>query len=261
MLANMPQGPTLKMLSFLAPQVGGWTEQPPFHCDRDLLPVLRNWFAIAARKPATDHAAALLLADRVAGRLSECDEFNDSESDQLSESDQNSQTAPDSLESGMAKLGIEIETPARIGPKYYNGNLLAQVRKFAPEGPVNELSWVAQLDQRCGWSRDSGADCDSFIQSGEDFLKRFPPDEWTPTVHLLLAEACTLDFENFYVGNSSSLDSPAEADKLLLKAAQHYRAWYANSDIDRNRRLVWEEIWSLEAGLGPWLMVPGELKD
>ena len=75
MLARLPEAPTLEMLSFLAPQAGDRFEQPRFFCDRQLVPVLRNWFTLAARSSPEQHAAALLVADAVADRLSDCEEF------------------------------------------------------------------------------------------------------------------------------------------------------------------------------------------
>jgi hypothetical protein len=114
---------------------------------------------------------------------------------------------------------------------------------------------MAILDQRCHWDDNSdSADCDKVIKEGETFLMRFPEDEWTPSVHLILAEAYALSASN---PNEDSSPTPqptrAEWEK---KTMAHYRAWYAKSANERDRALVWQEIWAIGAGMGPWLMMP-----
>jgi hypothetical protein len=260
LIARLPEAPTLEMLSFLAPQVGDWREQPPLFCNRELAPVLRNWFALAAKATPERHAAALLVADAVAGRLSDCDEFSDTEENVPPQSGMPPEGTDEDLRKSLAELGIKTEKSARPGPEYYTGNLIAQVRKLAPGGVVNELSWIATLDQRCQWSATIDSNCMDFIQSGEAFLLRFPADEWTPSVHLLLAEAYSITAVEESEEAAPTSEKAAENPELLTKAAAHYRAWYATSTNERDRALVWEEIWGIEAGLGPRLMVPEQLR-
>ena len=62
MLARLPEAPTLDMLSFLAPQEGDQGEQPRFFCDKQLVPALRNWFTLAARKRSGTVAPRLCLS-------------------------------------------------------------------------------------------------------------------------------------------------------------------------------------------------------
>jgi hypothetical protein len=258
MLARLPVAPTFDMLSFLSPQVGDYWEQPPFFCDRQLVPVLRNWFALAARATPERHAAALLLADAVADRLSDCVEFSDSDDDVSPEDEKSLAGSYEDLKKNLAAFGIATGKSARPGPEYYTGNLLAEVRKLAPSGVVNELSWIASLDQRCQWSSESDSDCAEFIKSGESFLLRFPSDEWTPSVHLLLAEAYSITAADLDEDGLAAPDSGKA--KLPMKAAAHYRAWYEGSTNERDRALVWQEIWGIEAGMGPHLMVPEQLR-
>ena len=254
-LARLPEGPTLDMLSFLAPQVGEPSEQPPFHCRRQLVPFVRRWMGLAAKIQPERHAAALVLANEVLGRLSECDEFSDSDDYVPSEADGTHGDTDDALRKDLNDLGIETWKSARPGPERYAGNLLEQVPKLAPNGPMNELYRMAILNERCRWSSISGSDCSDIIKEGESFLSTFPPDEWTPSVHLILAEAYaitaadTSDFD--YVGHPDP--NKAELEKM---AALHYRAWYAKSTNWRDRGLVWREIWALDAGIGPWLNLP-----
>ncbi|MGB6691753.1 MAG: hypothetical protein WBE76_28265 [Terracidiphilus sp.] len=253
-LARLPEAPTLEMLAFLAPQAGDRWEQPTFQCDSQLVPVLRKWLALAAQATPRQHAAALLLADAVADRLSDCDELADSSSPEVGAIQEKYY---DDLKKNLHELGIETDKSARPGPEYYAGNLIEEARKLAPDGVVNELSWIATLDQRCQWSSISDSHCAQFIQQGERFLTRFPSDEWTPSVHLLLAEAYSITAED-RGPDSDELD--LDDAGLLKKAAAHYRAWYASSANERDRALVWQEIWGLDAGLGPWLMVPDQLR-
>jgi hypothetical protein len=166
----------------------------------------------------------------------------------------------DDLKKNLTELGIETDKSARPGPEFYTGNLIAQARKLASAGVVNELSWIATLDQRCQWSAISDADCADFIQSGEAFLLRFPADEWTPSVHLLLAEAYSITAAEDREEAAPTSQKAAESSELLARAAAHYRAWYSTSTNQRDRALVWEEIWGIEAGLGPRLMVPEQLR-
>lgn len=252
-LAQLPEVPTLDMLSFLAPQVGDSNEQPPFYCDRQLIPVLRKWMALAAQSKPEQHAAALLLANEVLGRLSECEEFAEEPFNSSFETDDEWDNAHDSLEKDLKELGIETWKSARPGPEQYAGNLLAQVPKLAPTGPVNELYRMAILDDRCVWSQITELDCTIIIKEGESFLSSFPQDEWTPSVHLILAEAYTLS--SAVTGGYSPTPDP-EKTALEKKAEVQYRAWYAKSKNQRDRALVWEEIWALDAGMGPWLNLP-----
>jgi hypothetical protein len=101
-------------------------------------------------------------------------------------------------------------------------------------------------------------DCTDFIKEGESFLTHFPEDEWTPGVHLILAETYSLTAAELDEGDSAT--AAPEKDELLKRAMAHYRAWYASSANARDRVLVRQEIWGIEAGMGPWLMVPGELR-
>ena len=253
-LAGLPKEPTLNMLSFLAPQAGDQWEQPPFHCHKQLVPVLRKWMSLAAQSAPERHAAALLLANEVLDRLSECEEFSDSNDYVPPEEEDAEAGSYDALKNDLKELGIETEKSARPGPEYYSGNLLAQVPRLAPTGTVNELYRMAVLDGRCGWSQITEMDCDDLIKQGESFLSSFPEDEWTPSVHLILAEAYSMTAAE--LGGSYTETTDSTRVDLLKKAVAHYRAWYAKSVNQRDRALVWEEIWAIEAGMGPWLNLP-----
>lgn len=257
MLAGLPTAPTLKMLSFLAPQVGDTYEQAPLRCERQLIPVLRRWFDLAARRAPQQHAAAILLADRVLGRLGDCEEFSDSGSYVPPEEEKIRAQDDDALEKDLQELGIGTERDAHLGYESYAGNLLDKVLKLAPEGDVNELANMAILDNRCHWDgRSESADCEKILKEGETFLTRFPEDEWTPIVHLILAEAYALTASN--PDEQFSPTPPETRAEWQKKAAAHYRAWYVKSKNERDRALVWQEIWAIEAGMGPWLMTPAQ---
>lgn len=258
-LARLPAEPTLDMLAFLAPQVGDTYEQAPLHCERQLIPVLRKWLDLAALAKPEEHAAAILLAHEVLGRLWDCEEFSSSGGYVSPEDEKVEAQDHDALEKGLQELGIQTELPARLGNEHYAGNLLEQVLKLAPEGLVNELGHMASLDQACHWSYDSdSADCAPIIEEGESFLAHFPEDEWTPTVHLILAEAYALTASNPEEESTATPQTPR--DELETKAAAHYRAWYAKNKNERDRALIWQEIWVIEAGMGPSLLVPVEVR-
>ena len=257
MLARLPEEPTLAMLSFLAPQVGDQFEQPAFYCDKHLVPVLRKWMALAAKSTPEQHAAALLLANEVLNRLSECEEFSD-DNNYVPHEEQDTEGDSDvALRNDLKELGIETDKSARPGPEYYAGNLLAEVPKLASTGAVNELYRMAILDDRCQWSEITEVDCTDFIKEGESFLSSFPTDEWTPSVHLILAEAYSLAAADM-VGYSATPDP--EKAQLEKKAAAHYSAWYVKSTNQRDSALVWQEIWALDSGMGPWLNMPWEFQ-
>jgi hypothetical protein len=254
-LAGLPTGPTLEMLSFLAPQVGDTYEQRPLRCERQLIPVLRQWLDLAKQSGPEQQGAAILLADQVLRRLWYCEEFLHSGPYASPEEETTADKDNKALEKDLQEMGIRTETPRAAGGEYYSGNLLENLPKLAPGGPVNELGRMAILDQRCHWDDNSdSADCDKVIKEGETFLMRFPEDEWTPSVHLILAEAYALSASN---PNEDSSPTPqptrAEWEK---KTMAHYRAWYAKSANERDRALVWQEIWAIGAGMGPWLMMP-----
>ncbi len=257
-LAGLPEGPTLDMLAFLGPQVGDAYERAPLHCEKQLIPVLRKWLDLAALAKPEQHAAAVLLADQVLDRLSDCREFANAGYSYLDDEKIQAEDE-DALQRHLKELGVEIETTARLGNTYYTGNFKKQVLKLAPEGPINELGCMASLDQACHWSYDSdSAECTRAIDEGEDFLERFAPDEWTPTVHLILAEAYALTASN-PVEESFGTPEPRNRE-WEQKAVGHYRAWYANSNNLRDRALIWQEIWAIEAGMGPSLMVPADVR-
>jgi hypothetical protein len=163
----------------------------------------------------------------------------------------------DALEKDLQELGIGTERDAHLGYESYAGNLLDKVLKLAPEGDVNELANMAILDNRCHWDgRSESADCEKILKEGETFLTRFPEDEWTPIVHLILAEAYALTASN--PDEQFSPTPPETRAEWQKKAAAHYRAWYVKSKNERDRALVWQEIWAIEAGMGPWLMTPAQ---
>lgn len=244
-VADMPLRPTLDMLSFLAPRVGEYGERPLLDCKRQLIPVLRNWFAMAERLPAEQHAAALILADAVAGHADECAEFA---------TETPSGQATKALEDSLHAMGIETEIP-RAGAEMYAGGLLKKAEAFAHTRAADELYWAAVLNAGCEWSAVRNTDCTEYIRQGDKFLTRYPDGAWSPSVHLLLAQA--------YSGTvADDLDDdspdPAKDEAMLKKAAGHYRAWFASSTSERDRPLVWQEIWALDAGLRPWLLAPKE---
>jgi hypothetical protein len=105
----------------------------------------------------------------------------------------------------------------------------------------------------------SESDCSDVIKDGESFLSRFPEDERSPSVHLILAEAYSIAAAE--EGESDFADSSVAREKLRKKATDQYRAWYQESRNEPDRALVWEEIWAIQAGMGPWLMLPEELRD
>jgi len=258
-LARLPSGPTLEMLSFLAPQVGDYWEQAPFRCHRQLIPVLRTWLDLASQSGPEQDTAAILLADQVLGRLGDCQEFSTSGSYVPPEEEKIEAEDNDSLIKELQELDIRTETSAHLGNTYYTGNLLEKALKLAPDGTVSELAHMAVLDKRCHWDFNADAtDCTSIIKEGEGFLSRFPEDEWTPSVHLILAEAYTLTAAN--PDEPYAPISNSERIEWQKKAAAHYRAWYAKSTNGRDRALVWQEIWAIEAGMGPWLMIPTDLQ-
>jgi hypothetical protein len=246
------------MLAFLAPQVGDTYEQAPLHCERQLIPVLRKWLDLAALAKPQQHAAVILLADQVLDRLWFCREFANAGYSYLD--DEKIQIEDkDALEKHLQELGVKVETTARLGNEFYAGNLREQILALAPEGPANELGRMAILDERCHWSYDSdGADCAKIIEEGESFLAHFPEGEWTPSVHLILAEAYALTASNPEDEFSATPQVPREDGEN--KAAAHYRAWYAKSKNERDRALIWQEIWAIEAGMGPSLLIPVEAR-
>ena len=258
-LADLPEGPTLDMLSFLAPQVGDTYEQAPLHCEKQLIPVLRKWLSLAALAKPEQHAAAVLLADQVLDRLGFCSEFANGGYAYV---DDGEIQAEDQvvLQRDLQELGVNVETTARLGNTYYTGNFRGDVLELAPEGLANELGHVASLNQTCQWSYDSdSADCRGIIKEGESFLAHFPEDEWTPSVHLILAEAYALTASNPV--EEAFVPAPQLPNpEWEQKAAAHYREWYKKSKNNRDRALVWQEIWAIEAGMGPSLMVPADVR-
>jgi hypothetical protein len=244
------------MLAFLMPGQGGAQGQPLLDCNQQLIPVLRGWMQSAAHSPSAQQAAALLLADQVlASRLYDCSEFPDDVPYSRPEDGGPEKDAYDALEHSLKSLGIG--TYSYRGGEYYSGTLLLKIASLAPSGPVNELYRVAVIDEPCTWEKippdDSGPNWhDRVISVGESILRDYPHDEWTPSVHLMLAEAYALASQSLPSPFYRQSGTPTEAD-LLKKALQHYRAWYAGSENEHDRKLVWREIWDLQAGLAPRL--------
>jgi hypothetical protein len=119
---------------------------------------------------------------------------------------------------------------------------------------------MAILDDRCRWTGFGDADCTNITKVGESFLLRFPQDQWTPSVYLILAEAYSIMAAQESGGDDFGTPYPAMA-KNLKKAEEHYRAWFAKSTNEEDRAQVWQEIWAIDAGMGPWLMVPSNLRN
>lgn len=253
--AKLPEGLTLRMLGLLVPRIGYFGEQQPLDCNRQLVPVLRDWLALAAKAPASEHAAALILADKVANQIPICFEVEA----------QNDGTYPfpnrdaankafDTLKTSLRKLGIQTRLSSRgaVPRVHYTGNLLEQIHGLALTGTAEELYQVALLDRdECGAAKSEGRNCSQFIREGERFLERFPSDAWTPSIHLMLAGAYSAAVRKADYGYSEF--PAATIAEYKKKALEHYRAWYAESTIQRDRYLVWQEIWSLQADLAPRL--------
>jgi hypothetical protein len=260
MLARMPEGITLQMLSILAPQVGRWDEQPALYCHRDVVPVLRAWLSLAANAPPNQHAAALIVADQIAAlRLPDCVEFAEGGYDGAIQDPGDAQPA---LEKELAGLGIDMFEGMHPFVERYSGSLLDQASKLAPTGAVRKVDRVAWLDQHeCETNANvDTVDCTGLVREGEKFLSDYPDDAWAPNVHLLLAEAYSIMVAQSEPGS----DAPAsdlQQDAWLKKEDEHLRAWYAGSRNDRDRALVWQEIWGTQAGSGPWLLLPDYLRN
>lgn len=251
--AKLPEGPTLRMLGLLVPRVGHRGEQPPLYCNNQLVPVLSKWLALAAEAPANERAAAWILADKVASQIPDCIEVEA----------QNGGTYPfpnrdaankalDTLKTSLHKLGIQTRASVRgAGPiMYYTGNLLDQIHTLAPTGAAEELYQVAWLDRdECATGELDARGCSQFFRKGEQFLEHFHSDAWTPSIHLMLAGAYSAAVRQADRGYSQF--PAATIAEYRKKALEHYRAWYAVSTIQRDRSVVWQEIWSLQAGLTP----------
>lgn len=253
--AKLPEGVTLRMLGLLVPRVGYPGEQPPLDCNRQLVPVLRDWLAHAARAPANEHAAALILADKVAHQIPICFEVEAQSYGTYPFPNRDAANkAFDTLKTSLRKLGIQTRASVRgAGPiVYYTGNLLDQIHALSLTGRAEELYQVALLDRdECGAAESEGRSCSRFLREGEQFLARYANDAWTPSIHLMLAGAYSAAVRQADYGYSQL--PPATIAEYRKKALEHYRTWYAVSTIQRDRYLVWQEIWSLQAGLAPRL--------
>lgn len=267
-LARQPQPITLDMLALFAPARGAPGEQPPFSCNRQLIPVLRSWIDGAKDAPAQQLAAALLLADlAAASRLDQCSEYPEGIPYGAPQAGDPDAPAYNALHASLDALGIGT-TSYRLGESY-SGTLLPRMEKLAPSGPAGELYRIAVIDDPCTWEQAAagpGASAEQLlawphrvISVGESILHDDAADEWTPSVHLTLAEAYALAWfraTDRDQDDASAAQASANPAALLEKAQQHYRAWFAASTNDRDRKLVWREIWDLQAGLPPRLMLP-----
>jgi hypothetical protein len=253
--AKLPEGPTLRMLGLLVPPVGYPGEQQPLDCNKQLVPLLSDWLALAAQAPANEHAAALILADKIAHQIPDCLEVEAQKDGAYPFPNRDAANkAFDTLKRSLRKLGIQTQASVRgAGPiVYYTGNLLDQIHALAPTGVAEELYQVALLDRdECVTDESVGRNCSQFIRKGEQFLARFHSDAWTPSIHLMLVGAYSAAVLQADYGYSQF--PAATITQYRKKALEHYRAWYAVSTIQRDRYLVWQEMWSLQAGLAPKL--------
>jgi hypothetical protein len=245
-LANQPLRPALAMLSLLHPA----PDSPRLACNTELVPALRNWLGLAATSSPRQHAAALVLADRVlADRISDCVELSGRGIPFMVPGPGD----PDwkAYDSVMRSLkNLDIGTATNRDGLYYNGNLLDKVATMDPGGVADELGRIATIDTPCNWA-NSRRWPDRVISVGETILSDFPQDGWTPSVHLILAEAYAYVLAN----TDESADAPQPEAQLRAKAIAHYRAYYMLSKSHHNRALVWQEIWNLNAGGDPRLML------
>ncbi len=242
-LAGLPLAPTLRMLALLVPRPGDPAEQPPLHCGTAVVPVLRGWMDLARNASPQQHAAALVLADEVATRLTECDEFPEGVPYMPPHPGEPEWRAYDSLTRSLAGLGISM-MDMRGGP-VYKGSLLEKAKALAVKGPVDELERLAAIGAPCNWARSPEWPVRE-ISVGESILTDYARDEWTASVHLILAEAYIRAMD----------DAAYDPQSAYEKAIEHYREYYALSTNRRDRALVWQEIWNLQAGLEPRLRLP-----
>lgn len=259
MLAGEPAAPTLALLSLIstAPR-GDPGERTPIVCDEKLVPALQKWMSLETDGPPEKRAAVLFFADQVLGYASSiCAEFQEGldpgfwsrKSTEDAEEVQN--RMHDSLVQHLSELGIQTGQSARPANEFYAGNLMPEVLKLAsPKGQVAELAKADKLSDRCHFGEDGGHSL-PLIQEGESFLAGFHEDEFTSVVHLELAQEYSQAALDAVNGNSAAM---ADRDAYIKKAIAHFRAWFDASRNERDRALVWEEIWGLQAGLPPRLV-------
>jgi len=161
-LADQPLRPTLAMLSLLHPA----PDSPTLACNTELVPALRDWLGLAATSSPRQHAAALVLADRVlADRLSCCVELSARGIPYMAPGPGD----PDlkAYDSVMRSLkDLDIGTATNRGGLYYNGNLLDKAAAMDPGEVADELGRIATIDTPCNWA-DSGRWPDRVILVGE----------------------------------------------------------------------------------------------
>lgn len=259
MLAGEPAGPTLALLSLLPPPTTvDRSERTEIVCDKKLFPSLRWWMNLHENGLDDQRAADLLFADQVLGYASDiCAEFQMKmepgfwSRKSVEDAETVEAKTHEMLVKHLAQLGIETDQSARPGNEYYSGNLMPQVLKLAnPKGQVAELARMAKLGDRCSFA-DAGGHSAPFIAEGESILASFRADDFTPVVHLMLAEEYSQEALN--APNESGAPA-SQRDGFLKKALEHYRAWYDASSNERDRALVWQEMWGLQAGLPPRLV-------
>lgn len=259
MLAGEPAGPTLALLSLLPPPTAvDRSERTEIVCDKKLFPSLRWWMNLHPNGLDEQRAADLLFADQVLGYASDiCAEFQMKmepgfwSRKSVEDADDVEAKTHETLVKHLRQLGIETEESARPANEYYSGNLMPQVLKLAnPKGQVAELARIAKLSDRCSFA-DAGGHSAPFIAEGESILASYRADDFTPAVHLMLAEEYSQEALN---ATNESGASALQRDSFVKKAIEHYRAWYDASSNERDRALVWQETWGLQAGLPPRLV-------
>jgi hypothetical protein len=259
MVAGEPAGPTLALLSLLPPPTAvDRSERTEIVCDKKLFPSLRWWMNLHANGSDEQRAADLLFADQILGYASDiCAEFQMKmepgfwSRKSVEDADAVEAKTHEMLVKHLGQLGIETGESARPANEYYAGNLMPQVLKLAnPKGQVAELARIAKLGNRCSFGGAEGHSA-PFIAEGESILAGFRADDFTPVVDLMLAEEYSQEALN---APNESDASASQRDSFVKKAIEHYLAWYDASGNERDRALVWQEIWGLQAGLPPRLV-------
>ncbi len=161
-----------------------------------------------------------------------------------------SQATPQAL----LPLGVEFATMCPQDGAAYDGNFLRQAEKLDPKGPGGELAGLASLGEPCSlkgrhpWP-------DLVIEKSERLLSEFPPDRWTPWIHLAAAGAHAAKLSFAYSGGDPeggiALLTPTEMRRQRRAAIENFEEFIRARPDTQESVFAWQEAWRLLAGLPP----------
>jgi hypothetical protein len=196
---------------------------------------LAEWLADSKTLPPAGRSAALLIADIYTSRIQVCGSAI--------------------LNRRLRRLGAQFGSGCPQDGPGFSHNFRDEAERLDPKGPGGELAALVSLSEPCSLKGPRPWP-DLMIAKGEQILRDFGEDKWSPWVHFQLGRAYAAKLSLAYPdgdpegGGSLPLSDRAMHD-ARDKAIAHFNAFLEGNRDSTERVVAWQEAWRLLSGLPP----------